>query len=104
MSKRRPPTPVADWQLEKGRPIWPSQSDSISEERAEQVRQALDRVDARSDLGLPYQAVIEMRVWGKYTFAEIAELLSLKGRQNAHDLYVRGIRWMREELEHEATQ
>lgn len=102
--KRRSPTPVADWKLEQGTPIWPAQSDSISEERAQQVRDALDRVGERSVNDLPYQAVIEMRVWGKYTFQEIAELLSLNGRQNAHDLYVRGIRWLREELQDEEAE
>jgi len=101
--KRRRPTPVADWQLEKGTPIWPAQSGGIDEERAQQVRDALDRVDGRSAQGLPYQAVIEMRVWGKYTFQEIAELLTLNGRQNAHDLYVRGIKWLKEDLS-EATE
>ena len=100
--KRRRPTPVADWQLEKGKPIWPPSEDGITEERASEVRGALDGVDEKSKEGLPYQAVIEMRVWGRYTFAEIARELGLNGRQNAHDLYTRGIKWLREDLDETA--
>ena len=97
--KRRRPIPLADWQLEKGQPIWPhGTADGISEERAKQVRDAIDNLGAKHDTDLPYQAVIEMRVWGRYTYREIAELLSLTGRQNAHDLYTRGIKWLREDL------
>jgi DNA-directed RNA polymerase specialized sigma24 family protein len=96
--KRRRPTPVAEWQLEKGTPIWPPASDGISEKRAAEVRNVLGSLDDKSENDLPYKAVVEMRVWGRYTFTEIAKELGLNGRQNAHDLYTRGIRWLKEDL------
>lgn len=89
---RRPPTPMADWQLEQGRPLWGA--GEMDDEKREWVRAVLQTLPNTPEQ--PHMAVVEMRIWGKYTFKEIADELGLKSKANAHDLYYRALRWLRD--------
>ncbi len=46
----------------------------------------------------PHRSVVEMRVWKQWTYQEISDELGMKGRQNAHDHYNRGIGWLTDTL------
>lgn len=83
---------MADWQLERGRRLW--DVDDMDEERREWVLGVLNTLPNTAEQ--PHRTVVEMRVWGKYTFKEIADELGLNGKNNAHDLYHRALRWLSE--------
>lgn len=84
---------MTDYHLDQGRKLFDSDGyDDTPEQEA--IR---DRVRALVDeLPDPHRTVVEKRIWKSMTFQEISDDLGMKGRQNAHDYYNRGIQWLRE--------
>ena len=79
------------WELEQGTPLW---------------SEASSNPDVARMLGLavellphPQAAIVEMRIWGRLTFSEIADELDLPSRGYAHVYYTRGLAKLREGFE-----
>lgn len=84
---------MPNWKLEEGRPLWDPDSD-LKEGTEEWLHEVFNTLPDTKEQ--PHRSVVELRVWGKYTYQEIADELGLRSRQSAHDLYARAIRWMRD--------
>jgi len=91
MSRRRP-SPALDWQLEQGHALYETE-DHVEGQRMR---------DAVNALPEPHRSCVEMRIWGRHTYKEIAEELGMTGRQNAHDHYTRGLEWLRLSMQKDA--
>lgn len=89
---RRSPTPLPVWKLDEGIPMWMAEAEAEDGGITEWVHDHLSTLPDTEDQ--PHRSVVEMRIWGKYTFQEIADELGLNSRRNAHDLYNRAIDWL----------
>lgn len=79
----QPLTTGDDWELDLGSPLWP-------ESTTFNLRDFI--IDVSVDaLPEPMRSVVELRVWGRYTFEEIARELRLSSRGHAHVLWTRAL-------------
>lgn len=76
-----------EWELDAGTPVW----DSAPQEGA-----VADLVD---HLPEPMRSVVELRIWGRFTYEAIADELGLSSRGHAHVLYTRALDRLRTSLE-----
>ena len=89
---RRSPTPMPIWKLDTGTLLWAQRDNGEDEALNDWIYEHLGTLPNTE--GQPHRAVVEMRIWGRYTFQEIADELGLNGRSNAHGLYDRAIDWL----------
>lgn len=86
------PLPTAnEWELSQGTPLW-AQSPT-DEWLGVHVDCLVD------DLGEPMRSVVELRIWGRMTFEDIADELELSSRGHAHVLWTRALDKLRDGLE-----
>ena len=84
---------MTDWQLERGRPLFQPEDD-YTEEMKDWVYSVFDTLPNTDEQ--PHKSIVELRIWGKYTYEEIANELGLPGKANAYQMYTRAIGWLRD--------
>lgn len=78
-----------EWVAQQGGHLLWVQEDHPEGQR---MRDLVDGLDDQS------KAVIELRIWGQYTFEEISDMLGLTGRGHANVLYTRAINKLAREM------
>lgn len=81
----------AEWELDAGTPLW-GESD-VDPFLADAVAGVVE------SLPEPMRSVVELRVWGRQTFEDIADQLRLSSRGHAHVLWARALDKLRQQLQ-----
>lgn len=85
-----PLTTGSEWELDAGSPLWAQQPDD--------PQLACLVADLVNALPEPMRGVVELRMWGRLTFEEIADELGLSSRGHAHVYWTRALDRLRGEL------
>jgi len=94
--EHEPDTVVTDsqWLLDQGATLWLAEPKYMTDMERVRVGMALQDLPAKS------KSVVELRVYGHYTFQKISEIVDgLSSRSAAHMNYTRALKRMREFIE-----
>lgn len=78
-----------EWELDEGSTLWPATDHAGLDDAV---------VDLVDELPEPMRSVVELRIWGRMTFDDIATDLDLASRGSAHVLFTRALEQLKEGL------